>query len=153
MSDGNSYITGWSGGANNLCTIMTTIKYTQTGNELWVKRYNGSANDNDFAYWLALDGSGNVYVAGQSVETGSDNDITTIKYRPNGDEIWVRHYDGPPMVMTQAKPSLSMPMATPTSQVITLLQLGLIALPLSIRRKETCFGQHHTMDPITAAMC
>jgi hypothetical protein len=29
------------------------------------------------------------------VETGSDNDITTIKYATNGDEIWVRHYDGP----------------------------------------------------------
>jgi uncharacterized delta-60 repeat protein len=93
-SDGNSYITGWSGGANNLHD-MTTIKYDADGNELWVKRYNGSADDNDYAYWLALDGSGNVYVAGQSVETGSDNDITTIKYAPNGDEIWVRHYDGP----------------------------------------------------------
>ena len=93
-TDGNSYITGWSGGANNLHD-MTTIKYDPDGNELWVKRYNGSADDNDYAYWLALDGSGNVYVAGQSVETGSDNDITTIKYAPNGDEIWVRHYDGP----------------------------------------------------------
>ena len=93
-SDGNSYITGWSGGANNLHD-MTTIKYDPDGNELWVKRYNGSADDNDYAYWLALDASGNIYVTGQSVETGSDNDITTIKYAPNGDEIWVRHYDGP----------------------------------------------------------
>jgi uncharacterized delta-60 repeat protein len=91
---GNSYITGWSGGANNLHD-MTTIKYDPDGNELWVKRYNGTADDNDYAYRLALDASGNVYVAGQSVETGSDNDITTIKYAPNGDEIWVRHYDGP----------------------------------------------------------
>jgi len=92
--DGNSYITGWSGGANNLHD-MTTIKYDPDGNELWVKRYNGSADDNDYSYWVALDGAGNVYVAGQSVEMGSDNDITTIKYAPNGDEIWVRHYDGP----------------------------------------------------------
>src|SRR5581483_7320527 len=93
-SGGNSYITGWSGGANNLHD-MTTIKYDPDGNELWVKRYNGTADDNDYAYWLALDASGNVYVTGQSVETGSDNDITTIKYASNGDEIWVRHYDGP----------------------------------------------------------
>ena len=93
-SDGNSYIAGWSGGANNLHD-MTTIKYDPDGNELWVKRYNGSADDNDYAYWLALDASGNVYVAGQSVETGSDNDITTIKYSSNGDELWIRHYDGP----------------------------------------------------------
>jgi uncharacterized delta-60 repeat protein len=93
-NDGNSYVTGWSGGANNLHD-MTTIKYDPDGNELWVNRYNGTADDNDYAYWLALDSSGNVYVAGQSVETGSDNDITTIKYAPNGDQIWIRHYDGP----------------------------------------------------------
>jgi uncharacterized delta-60 repeat protein len=93
-SDGNSYITGWSGGANNLHDF-TTIKYDPDGNELWVRRYNGTADDNDYAYWLALDASGNVYVTGQSVETGSDNDITTIKYTPNGDEIWIRHYNGP----------------------------------------------------------
>ena len=83
------------GAAAQITCTLTTIKYDPDGNELWVKRYNGSADDNDYAYWLALDGLGNVYVAGQSVETGSDNDITTIKYAPNGDEIWVRHYDGP----------------------------------------------------------
>jgi uncharacterized delta-60 repeat protein len=93
-SDGNSYITGWSGGANNLHDF-TTIKYDADGNELWVRRYNGTANDNDYPYWLALDASGNIYVTGQSVETGSDNDITTIKYAPNGDVFWMQHYNGP----------------------------------------------------------
>lgn len=93
-NDGNSYITGWSGGDNNLWDF-TTIKYSPTGEELWVQTYNGSADDNDFAYRLALDPSGNVYVTGQSVETGSDNDITTIKYSPDGDVLWVKHYDGP----------------------------------------------------------
>lgn len=91
---GNSYITGWSGGANNLWDY-TTIKYSPNGDELWVRRYNGSADDNDFAYRVALDSSGNVYVTGQSVETGSDNDITTIKYSPNGDVLWTQHYNGP----------------------------------------------------------
>src|SRR5262245_25781581 len=93
-SDGNSYITGWSGGANNLHDI-TTIKYDPDGNELGLRSYNGTAHDNDYGYWLALDASDNVYVTGQSVETGSDNDITTIKYAPNGDELWIRHYNGP----------------------------------------------------------
>jgi hypothetical protein len=91
---GNSYITGWSGGANNLHDY-TTIKYSPNGDELWVRRYNGSADDNDYAYRVALDSSGNVYVTGQSVETGSDNDITTIKYSPDGDVLWTQHYNGP----------------------------------------------------------
>ena len=91
---GNAYITGWSGGDNNLWDF-TTIKYSPTGEELWVRTYNGSANDNDFAYRLALDPSGNIYVTGQSVETGSDNDITTIKYSSDGDVLWTKHYNGP----------------------------------------------------------
>jgi uncharacterized delta-60 repeat protein len=93
-ASGNSYITGWSGGANNLHDC-TTIKYSPNGDELWVRRYNGSADDNDYAYRVALDSSENVYATGQSVETGSDNDITTIKYSPDGDVLWTQHYDGP----------------------------------------------------------
>jgi hypothetical protein len=73
----------------------TTIKYSPNGDELWVRRYNGSADDNDYAYWLALDASGNIYVTGQSVEKGSDNDITTIKYSPDGDILWMQSYSRP----------------------------------------------------------
>jgi hypothetical protein len=90
---GNSYVTGWSGSENNLHDY-TTIKYSPDGDSLWVRRYNGSANDNDYAYWLALDASGDVYVTGQTVETGSDNDITTIKYSNDGDVLWVQKYNG-----------------------------------------------------------
>lgn len=91
---GNVYITGWSGGENNLHDI-TTIKYNPDGDSLWVRRYDGSAHDNDYAYWLAVDPDGNVIVTGQSVETGSDNDATTIKYSPDGNLIWIKHYNGP----------------------------------------------------------
>ena len=119
-SDGNSYVTGWSGGANNLHD-MTTIKYDPNGNELWVKRYNGSADDNDYAYWLALDGSGNVCML--PVKAWKPV-LTMISPRSNTLRMEMRFGFGitmaRPMVMTQAKPSLSMPMATPTSQVITL---------------------------------
>ncbi len=58
--------------------------------EAWVARYNGPGNFADYAYALAVDNNGNVYVTG-----GSGGDYATIKYAPNGDTMWVRRYNGP----------------------------------------------------------
>jgi len=60
-----------------------------------VRRYNGPRNDYDYAYAIVVDGSGNVYVTGGSEDIGSYFDYTTIKYDPDGNEVWVRRYNGP----------------------------------------------------------
>ena len=86
---GNVYVTGWSIGTVFPNYDYATIKYSPSGDTLWVRRYNGPGGGNDIAYALAVDTSGNVYVTG-----GSDGDYTTIKYAPNGDTLWVRSYDG-----------------------------------------------------------
>jgi len=90
---GNVYVTGSSmgSGAGFDCA---TIKYSPSGEELWVRRYNGPKNGSDEAYALALDGQGNVCVAGWS-ESGAGFDCATIKYSPSGEELWVRRYNGP----------------------------------------------------------
>jgi hypothetical protein len=74
-----------------------TLKYSSAGALLWVAAYNGPANGSDQATDLALDGQGNVYVAGGSAYpsgTGSNQDCAVIKYSANGLQQWIAwHHD------------------------------------------------------------
>jgi len=89
---GNVYVTGYSW--NGTSSDYATIKYDSNGDTLWVRRYNGPGDGDDNASTLAVDDSGNVYVTGQSVGSGTDYDYATIKYNSNGDTLWVRRYNG-----------------------------------------------------------
>ncbi|MCY7363416.1 MAG: SBBP repeat-containing protein [Ignavibacteria bacterium] len=93
-SFGNVYVTGYS--YSNISNFdYATIKYNSAGILQWVTRYNGTANNTDFAFKLAIDGSGNVYVTGWSRGAGtSGDDFATIKYNSAGAEQWVRIYNG-----------------------------------------------------------
>ena len=91
---GNVYVTGRSAGLGTGRFDYATVKYNPSGQEQWVARYNGPGNDWDGAEAIAVDGSGNVYVTGESV--GSNVfDYATIKYDSAGQQQWVARYDGP----------------------------------------------------------
>ncbi len=110
--DGNAYVTGTS--ATNAYSPgspddmdYATIKYNSTGdtavaNGGWVRRYTGPGTEDDYGNAIEVDGSGNVYVTGNSGDgTGRyTQDFATIKYTTDGDTTvaaggWVRRYDGP----------------------------------------------------------
>jgi hypothetical protein len=93
-SSGNVYVTGQSLGAGP-GTDYATVKYDSAGQEQWVARYNGPGNYVDGARATAVDNSGNVYVTGQSIGAGNDDDYATIKYNSAGQEQWVARYNGP----------------------------------------------------------
>jgi hypothetical protein len=93
-ASGNVYVTGYSGGSGT-GTDYATIKYYPNGDTAWVRRYNGPGNSGDGARAIAVDGSGNVYVTGQSGGNGTAYDYATIKYDTWGNELWVRRYTGP----------------------------------------------------------
>lgn len=90
---GNSYVTGSAFAANGTLDIVT-IKYSPSGQQLWLQSYNGTANDNDQGFKLVIDDSANVYVTGYSRGLTSNNDITTIKYNTLGAQQWVATYGG-----------------------------------------------------------
>ena len=89
---GNVYVAGWSAGAEN--TDYVVIKYNSNGDQQWAQRYNGPGNDYDAPYGIALDSSGNVYVTGTSTGDGTGFDYTTIKYDNDGQQQWVKGYNG-----------------------------------------------------------
>ncbi len=92
--NGNIYLAG--GMQDSVSGIdYTILKYDSQGNLLWTARYNGSANDDDWAVAMDLDKTGNVFVTGFSRGIGTDGDITTFKYDSLGNERWVQHYNGP----------------------------------------------------------
>ena len=82
-----------AGASNN---DYVTIKYNQlNGDSIWVRRYNGTANDNDEVYSLDLDGMNNIYVTGRSQNAGVSWDYATLKYTSSGVRQWVAIYNGP----------------------------------------------------------
>ena len=86
--DGNVIVTGKSFNGANF--DFTTVKYALLdGAVLWEQRYDGPAHGDDIANAVAVDGQGDVVVAGQSASEGGDLDFCTVKYRgSDGMLIW-----------------------------------------------------------------
>lgn len=92
---GNVYVTGYSTGIGNSYDFVT-IKYSSSGAQLWLQRYNRGPSSVDQARSIGLDGAGNVYVTGAAPLAGNQNpDYVTIKYSPEGDQQWISVYDNP----------------------------------------------------------
>ena len=89
-SGGALVVTGIShvlGQASN----FSTAKYA-AGKQLWLKSYNGPSSSFDQPRAMTLDAAGNIYVTGTS-RGAHGNDYATVKYSPNGDELWTARYD------------------------------------------------------------
>ena len=98
-TNGNIFVSGSSSGAGTAHDFLT-INYDPDGNELWTARYDGPLHAVDEVVALAVDVSGNVYVVGNSVGSGSCagnadsecRDITAVKYDTHGNQLWeARH--------------------------------------------------------------
>ena len=90
---GNAYLTG-SSFDSGVDWDFVTVKYDANGNQVWIRRYNRLGNSNDYARAIAVDGHGNVYVTGASTGSGTGYDYATVKYDANGNQVWIRRYNG-----------------------------------------------------------
>ena len=84
---GNVYVTGtawiYTGGfLTGTRYDYVTIKYSPTGEQLWVARYDRSNTDEEAAD-VAVDAAGNVYVLGTT-----ENEVQTLKYSATGQLLW-----------------------------------------------------------------
>jgi uncharacterized delta-60 repeat protein len=91
---GNVYVTGSSTGAGTGLD-WATIKYNSDGDTLWVRRYNGPADDDDAACALVVDNMGNAFVTGYGHDSLTGQDYLTIQYGADGELLWTGGYDGP----------------------------------------------------------
>jgi WD40 repeat protein len=77
------FVTGASAAATSPTDDYATAAYdASSGAELWVRRYNGSADATDGAYSVAVSPDGTaVYVTGGSTGSTSGSDFATVAYR------------------------------------------------------------------------
>jgi outer membrane protein assembly factor BamB len=72
-----------------------TYKINTSGSIIWTNIYPQPPIGVSGANAIAVDSANSVYVTGYSPGTISGNDIATVKYGPNGNQVWVQRYNGP----------------------------------------------------------
>ncbi|MDF7812052.1 SBBP repeat-containing protein [Hymenobacter sp. YC55] len=97
---GNVVVTGYSLGTGSSYDYAT-VKYSSSGQQLWSARLNGPSNSEDFAFSVALDATGGVFVTGAARANGKgpfpgDFEYLTVKYSASGQELWMSQYIGQP---------------------------------------------------------
>lgn len=85
---GNSYATGYAFQSGNDRDVAV-VKYNTSGAVAWQRTYTTSSDNTDEGNAIALDASGNVFVAGVA-----DRNMLLLKLNSAGDTVWSRQYNG-----------------------------------------------------------
>jgi len=103
---GNVYFAGAPSSDPNTTYHDVTVKYDNKGNKVWEQGYQGPVHGAGWCNAIALDQRGNAYVTGhtfirQRVNWSDDTvfGYMTVKYDPNGKQLWKAVYDEPEKVL------------------------------------------------------
>jgi formylglycine-generating enzyme len=98
-------LAGSSNGANTNLTLIAVSPVSANGGSVtfrpdggspvWTNYYNGTGNSYYGSTSIAVDGNGNVYVAGTLQNSGGNQDFATIAYSGSGVPLWTNRYNGP----------------------------------------------------------
>jgi hypothetical protein len=99
---GNVYVAGHVGGSGNVDAVLLKYRadwlfYKQGDGPEWVRTIAGGAGSNDQFWNVALDPDGFIYTTGYIRQANAgvvSNDMMTVKFDPNGDEVWRGVYNG-----------------------------------------------------------
>lgn len=80
--------------------LCSSTIFAQPLSQQWVSRYAGLLIDE--AKMVKADNSGNVYVTGKSIGSGSGYDFLTVKYNSAGVQQWEARYNGPASASDEA---------------------------------------------------
>jgi len=98
-AQGNVYVTGYTPlNAAGTEQGYLTVKFNAAGSNCWSAIYYGvprPGGRSSFARGVVVDAAGEVYVTGASAGTNTSyaNDLATVKYDRDGNQVWVRRYD------------------------------------------------------------
>lgn len=99
-AQGNAYVAGYMyrRGAE---LDFVVLKYARDGRPVWRTSYDGPTHHTDVPSGIAVDGSGNVYVAGRSARSsGTDHDYVLLKYSASGRLLWSKRRPGAPFIQS-----------------------------------------------------
>jgi hypothetical protein len=84
------YVTGFSGGTGTFADYVTIAYDAETGEEIWITRYDGKVSGGDVANDLVVSPDGSsLYVTGSVEQWGQTFSFGTVKYdAPTGTPIW-----------------------------------------------------------------
>jgi Beta-propeller repeat len=96
-STGRTFITGEASPTAPSYPNMSygTVAFDTNGSSQWTNYYPEIPTTISEGKSIAVDVTHGVYVTGHSPGTNGTNDIVTIKYDPNGNQIWLQRYSSP----------------------------------------------------------
>jgi uncharacterized delta-60 repeat protein len=92
-NSGNVYVCGRDA-VNHQFSQIVTMKFQPDGSPQWFSILDNGVDSIDAARQVAVDAQGNIYTSGYVRTLSQGYDMALVKYNPNGNQLWVRYYNG-----------------------------------------------------------